>query len=75
MAVEEPISIIVYVVNGNKVKAKKVTTGLSDKGYIEITSGLSEGEEVVSGPYYAIKKELSDGAMVTKSKAGQNGKL
>lgn len=75
LAVEEPISIIVYVVNGNKVKAKKVTTGLSDKGYIEITSGLSEGEEVVSGPYYAIKKELSDGAMVTKSKAGQNGKL
>jgi HlyD family secretion protein len=56
--------VYVYVVSSNKVKLVKVKTGLSDKGYIEITEGLKEGETIVSGSYFAIRKELKDGAQI-----------
>lgn len=62
----EKAPVYVYVLNGNKVKLTEVKTGLSDKGYIEIVSGLNEGQEIVSGSYFAIRKELSDGAEIKK---------
>ena len=59
-------SVYVYVVNANKVKLSEVKTGLSDKGYIEIIEGLKEGDLIVSGSYFAIRKELTDGAEIRK---------
>ncbi len=56
--------VYVFVLKGNKVSLKEVKTGLSDKGYIEITEGLQENEIVVSGSYFAIKKELKEGSEV-----------
>ncbi len=52
---------IVFVCDGNKVKAIEVKTGLQDDTYIQIISGLKEGEEVVSGPYAAVSRKLKDG--------------
>jgi HlyD family secretion protein len=40
----------VYVLEGNKVKFKPVETGITGESDIQITSGLSEGEEVITGP-------------------------
>jgi HlyD family secretion protein len=37
---------------------------LSDDNYIEIISGLEGGEQVVSGSYRAISRELADGSNV-----------
>ena len=34
--------------------------------FIQILSGLKEGEEVVSGPFTAISKTLKDGQIVEK---------
>ena len=51
---------VVFLVNGEEAVVNKVKTGISDDTYIEITEGLSGDEMVVSGPYRAISKELTD---------------
>lgn len=56
----------VFVMNDGKAKMVKVKTGIQDNNYIEIVSGLKEGDEVISGPYSAIAKQLKDGADIKK---------
>jgi HlyD family secretion protein len=55
---------IVFVVDGGVVKAMPVKRGISDDSYMEISEGLKEGAQVVSGSYKAINRELEDGAKV-----------
>lgn len=55
---------VVFVTEGNKVKMVEVRTGIQDDTYIQITEGLSEGTEVVSGPYDAISRKLKDDAQI-----------
>ena len=55
---------IVFVRNGDIVNQREVKIGISDMGFIEILSGLSEGEEVVSGSFQAISRLLADGSKV-----------
>jgi HlyD family secretion protein len=55
---------IVWVYSGATVTSRAVKTGISDQGYIEILSGLKPGEQVVSSPYQAISKLLTNGAPV-----------
>ena len=49
----------------NKVKFVEVTTGITGESDIEITSGLSAGAEVVTGPSRVLKG-LKDGTQVTR---------
>ncbi|HVF71067.1 MAG TPA: efflux RND transporter periplasmic adaptor subunit [Chthoniobacterales bacterium] len=42
----------------------KVTTGIADDTYMEITNGVQPGDEVISGSYSAISRKLKDGAKV-----------
>jgi HlyD family secretion protein len=56
----KPIEVVFVVENG-KVKMVPVKRGISDDNYFEITEGLQEGQEVVSGSYKAINRELEDG--------------
>jgi HlyD family secretion protein len=62
------IQEVVFVVDGNKAKKMDVTTGISDDRYIEITTGLNGDEDVVSGTYRAINRELEDGKTITIDK-------
>jgi HlyD family secretion protein len=55
---------IVFVSDAGKAKAVPVETGISDKGYIEVKSGLNEGQTIVSGSFRAISKELEDGTAI-----------
>lgn len=55
---------VVFLVEGDHVKMVPVKRGISDDNYTEITEGLSEGQEVVSGGYKAISKELEDGKKI-----------
>ena len=55
---------IVFLVEGGIAKAAPVKRGISDDSYVEITEGLEEGNEVVSGSYKAINRELEDEARV-----------
>ncbi|SDG91558.1 efflux RND transporter periplasmic adaptor subunit [Mucilaginibacter gossypii] len=56
----------VFVLNAGKLKQVQVTTGIQNDSYIQILSGLKGGEEVVSAPYSAISKTLSDGQAAQK---------
>jgi len=55
---------MVFIVKDGKAKSVEVQTGISDDNYIYIKSGLSGGEQVVSGSYKAISRDLSDGSTV-----------
>ena len=55
---------VVFILDGDKVKSVPVKTGISDSDHYEILSGLSEGQQVVSGGYKAISKDLEDGKKV-----------
>lgn len=61
----ERLQRIVFVRDGSKVRQQTVETGILDHTHIQITSGLKEGEEVVSGSYGAITRDLKDGAKIT----------
>ncbi|MBS1773888.1 MAG: efflux RND transporter periplasmic adaptor subunit [Bacteroidetes bacterium] len=57
--------VFVYNAKEKKVYLRDVKTGIQDNQYIEITSGLKEGEEVVIAPYGAIARTLKDKSLVT----------
>ena len=59
-------SEVVFVVDGDHVKLAPVKIGISDDSYWEITEGLSEGQEIVSGGYKAVNRELEDGKKIRK---------
>ncbi|MBK7497725.1 MAG: efflux RND transporter periplasmic adaptor subunit [Ignavibacteriales bacterium] len=55
---------VVFLIKNGKAKMVEVETGLSDDNYISILKGLEGGENVVSGSYKAISRELNDGLQV-----------
>ncbi len=55
---------IVFVANNGKAKSVNVSTGISDDNYIQITSGLKAGQEVVTGNYKAISTDLHNGSNI-----------
>ncbi|MDB5229745.1 MAG: rane fusion efflux protein [Chitinophagaceae bacterium] len=56
---------VVFVLQkDNTVKKYLVTTGIQDLNYIEVISGLKEGDQVVTGPYDLVSKRLKDAAKV-----------
>ena len=57
----------VFIYKDGKVTLRKVKTGVQDNSAIEIIEGLTENEEVVTGPYNAVAKLLKDGMEVKKT--------
>ena len=57
---------VVFVTDGNHVKMVPVKIGICDNDYWEISEGLTEGQEVVSGGYRAISKDLDDGKRIKR---------
>ncbi|MES2568876.1 MAG: efflux RND transporter periplasmic adaptor subunit, partial [Verrucomicrobiota bacterium] len=55
---------VVFAPEADHVKMVAVKTGISDSDFFEIASGLSEGQQIVSGGYKAISKDLEDGKKV-----------
>lgn len=56
---------VVYVVRDGIARELAVRTGISSPTHIEILAGeLEEGDEVVSGNYRVLSRELEDGARV-----------
>ena len=68
---KEKLREIVFVNVGGKAIPRDVKTGISDFENIEITSGLKPGEQVVSGPFSAVSKKLTNGDLVTKRDASK----
>jgi HlyD family secretion protein len=57
---------IVFAVAGDHVNAVPVKIGICDDNYWEITDGLTNGQEIVSGGYRAISRDLDDGRKIKK---------
>jgi HlyD family secretion protein len=60
---------VVFAVDGNHVEAVPVKIGICDDSYWEITDGLTNGQEIVSGGYRAISRDLDDGKKIRKGTA------
>jgi HlyD family secretion protein len=60
----ENLQRVVFIYNDGKVQLREVKTGVCDNRYMEIKEGVKEGEQVVSGSYNAIARELNDGMKV-----------
>lgn len=57
----DDLDVVVFVMEKDgTVKKVKVKTGIQDINNIEITEGLKEGDEVVSGPYDVVSKQLKE---------------
>ncbi|MEO6610998.1 MAG: efflux RND transporter periplasmic adaptor subunit [Chitinophagaceae bacterium] len=61
---DELEEIVFVVEKDGTVKKVVVESGIQDINYIEITKGLQAGEDVVTGPYNAISKNLKTGTKV-----------
>jgi HlyD family secretion protein len=53
----------VYVIENDRVKFVPVGKGITGGMMIEITSGLADGQDIVTGPYASLR-ELKDGVLV-----------
>lgn len=61
----KPIEVV-FLMDADKAKMVPVKIGISDDNYWEITDGLKEGEDVISGGYRAISRDLEDGKKIKK---------
>ena len=52
---------LVFINDGGVAKLKTIKTGISDFQNIEVLEGLTEGDEIISGPYFIVSKELKEG--------------
>lgn len=70
---KQKLQEIVFVIKNGKADFAKVKTGISDDNYIQIKSGLKENQEVVTGSYRAISRELKKGSTVRVEKKRKSG--
>ncbi|HPC97655.1 MAG TPA: efflux RND transporter periplasmic adaptor subunit [Bacteroidales bacterium] len=63
-ATAEDVRTLVFTTDKKYAFAKDVRTGIQDNNYIEIISGINEGDIVISAPFSAISKKLSDSTLV-----------
>jgi HlyD family secretion protein len=61
----KPIEVV-FLMEGEQAKMIPVKIGISDDNYWEITDGLKEGQEIISGGYRAISRDLEDGKKIKK---------
>jgi len=59
----------VFVKQNGKAKLRVVTTGIQDDTNIEVKTGLTEGEEVIIGPYNTVTKLLKCDDLVENKSA------
>jgi len=72
---EEYVEVVFVVTDDRTVELREVESGISGTTYIEIRSGLREGERVVTGPFRLLSRTLKDGdrVKVTESLLGEEG--
>ncbi|MEM6785541.1 MAG: efflux RND transporter periplasmic adaptor subunit [Bacteroidota bacterium] len=72
--VEEDLRRVVFVVRDGKAEIVEVETGIADDTYIEIRSGLQAGEQVITGPFRALRTELKPGQTVEIGTGDERGR-
>lgn len=64
----KPIEVV-FVQETGKAKMFPVKRGISDDSHYEILEGLTEGQEIITGNFKAISKELNDGSLIQLEEA------
>lgn len=62
----KPIEVV-FLVENDRAKMVPVERGISDDSHTEILEGVEEGQEVISGGYKAISRDLEDGKRIRRS--------
>jgi HlyD family secretion protein len=65
---KKPVEVV-FLLDGDHAKMVPVKIGISDDSYWEVTEGLTEGQEIVSGGFRAISRDLEDGKKIKKGPA------
>jgi HlyD family secretion protein len=60
----EALQRVVFIRDGDKVKQVAVETGIADTTHMEVKSGVTAGQEVVSGSFSVITRTLKDGSAI-----------
>jgi HlyD family secretion protein len=58
------MEVAFIIMPGDTVNMVEVKTGIQDDDFIEILSGVKQGDEVVKGPYTAVSRKLERGSTV-----------
>ncbi|MBN3581818.1 efflux RND transporter periplasmic adaptor subunit [Algoriphagus aestuarii] len=64
---------LVFISENGVAKLKEIKTGISDFENIEVLEGIAEGEEIISGPYFVVSKQLKEGDNVVKMDSPKSG--
>ena len=64
----KPIEVV-FVQETDKAKMLPVKRGISDDSHYEILEGVTEGQEIITGNFKAVSKELNDGSLVQLEEA------
>mgnify|MGYP006279845727 CR=1 FL=1 len=70
---DEDLRRVVFVAEADSARMIEVKTGIADDTHMEIQSGLSGGERVITGPYKAVSQELEPGAKIQSDQSGSDG--
>ncbi len=61
---DDELRTLVFITDGKYALARDVKTGIQDNNYIEIISGVEVKDRVISAPFSAISKKLSDSTLI-----------
>ncbi len=61
---DEDFRRVVFLNDNGIAKRVEVETGISDNTHIQIMSGLDAGDEVITGSYRVLSRELNDGDQI-----------
>lgn len=64
----EDIDEVVFIMDADTAKMIVVETGIQDNEYIQILSGLTGDETVITGPYATVSRKLENGLAVEEKK-------
>ncbi len=64
---EKKAKTVVFVNEKGVAKMIEVETGISDYDNIEITKGISDSTQVITGPFLVVSKRLKDGDKITEA--------
>lgn len=72
---DEDFQKVVFINDNGIAKRLEVETGISDNTHIQILSGLEAGNEIVTGSYRILSRELNDGdkIRVTNNQIADSG--
>lgn len=63
---------VVFLVDNDLAILTKVETGIADRDFIEIKSGVEEGDRIITGSYRALTRELEHESEVREKKSGED---